>query len=1012
MNWFHIQGHVVRACALALLLAPQGPAQNLGRLPMKIYGVEQGMSSEVVVALEQTRDGILWAATDAGLQQFDGQTFVPARISLPFPVLQDLFADTDGSLWVASFGGLVRIDRGRATVFGNGSGIPPGSVERVARDGAGRLWIMTGGRLWVETAAMGFAPGPALPVPDVVTQMFANAGSDAIWAMAGQRLWSLGSGASQWREDPLPAMAPGEAVNGFAVDGSGQQWLRTSMRLWKKPVQEAWSLARTNVLGGFSLYSRMDRDRLGWVWFEDAEGLWRAKGKEEEWYAPKAMEGRGGLVDQDGGVWLRTHRGVARILGRNRWRTFGTEEGLSSPTIWQTLRDPQGRMWAGTDLGLDVYEGHRWRSVLQTRTLWLTLGRSGDLWAGGSPGGTVHRIDLRTLRHQTLRVEPLPLSRIVGGLAVDQDGCPWVGDRQAGLVRGQLSGSRWKWTPMQINGRVPQQVTYLLAGPDGQMFVSHREGVSVFRQGQWTDVPGVLDQAPMALALGPNLDLAVAYSNSPKITVHLLRDGHYQDTLALDPFRKEPQIGIYALGWEPSGFLWMGTSTGAARILPGREGSLQRFSSMDGLACNDCDQFSLTVEPGHVWIGTSRGLASYQGDVPGTAPALRAPVLLSMKAGKGSMEFDPWPPKIPAGIRNLELSFLVPNYQNPGSLTFQAYLEGVDPQWIDLDQGRVRYPGLRPGHYVLRLRGILDQTTPGAVLEVPFQVLPRWWESMPALIAYGLAGILALLSLGYLRQKTLLARNRFLQKEVDRQTRGVQQASQAKSDFLANMSHELRTPLNAILLYGELLLENAVEAGDASATHDLERIRDSARHLLSLINGILDLSKIEAGKMTLFLEDVALGQLLEDVASVLTPMAQDKGNQLEMIQDPSLNLLHTDMTKLRQILLNLVNNACKFTENGKITLETSLEGEQIRFQIRDTGIGMTPEQCDRLFEPFVQADSSTTKKFGGTGLGLTISKRLCELLGGRIAVESQPGTGTVFTVFLPILAQESLPGRQ
>lgn len=235
----------------------------------------------------------------------------------------------------------------------------------------------------------------------------------------------------------------------------------------------------------------------------------------------------------------------------------------------------------------------------------------------------------------------------------------------------------------------------------------------------------------------------------------------------------------------------------------------------------------------------------------------------------------------------------------------------------------------------------------------------------------------------------------------------AEDASTAKSAFLANMSHELRTPLNAILLYSELLQEDARDAGNAEAVGDLDRIRSSSRHLLTLINGILDLSKIEAGKMTLYLEDIDLGPLLADVAGTLQPLVEGKGNTLEIRQDASLRMLHTDLTKLRQILYNLISNACKFTEKGVITLEIARVGDEAHFRVRDTGIGMTPDQLTRLFQEFTQAEASTSSKYGGTGLGLTISKKICELMGGRITVESQAGVGTTFTVMLPVTVKET-----
>jgi signal transduction histidine kinase len=233
----------------------------------------------------------------------------------------------------------------------------------------------------------------------------------------------------------------------------------------------------------------------------------------------------------------------------------------------------------------------------------------------------------------------------------------------------------------------------------------------------------------------------------------------------------------------------------------------------------------------------------------------------------------------------------------------------------------------------------------------------------------------------------------------------AEEASRAKSAFVANMSHELRTPLNAIIGYSEMLQEEAEEQGFDNAVPDLRKIQTAGRHLLGLINDVLDLSKVEAGRMELLVEQFPVAELVADVMSTARPLAQKNANQLETSPLADLGSMHADPTKVRQILLNLVSNACKFTERGQIriagTCETTPEGEWIALTVTDSGIGMTPEQRTRLFQEFTQADASTTRKYGGTGLGLALSQRLAHLMGGRIDVDSAPGRGSAFTLRLP-----------
>ena len=233
----------------------------------------------------------------------------------------------------------------------------------------------------------------------------------------------------------------------------------------------------------------------------------------------------------------------------------------------------------------------------------------------------------------------------------------------------------------------------------------------------------------------------------------------------------------------------------------------------------------------------------------------------------------------------------------------------------------------------------------------------------------------------------------------------AQSASQHKSLFLANMSHELRTPLNAIIGYSEMLQEEAVRLEESDFVSDLNKIQASGRHLLTLINDILDLSKIEADKMEIFPETFDLAILINEVISTIQPILEKNNNTLDVSMGNIRDKLHNDETKIRQTLLNLLSNACKFTEQGSIGLTASEYTQNnrpwIKIEIKDSGIGMTEKQIEKLFVPFTQADASTTRKYGGTGLGLTISKHFCNMMGGDLGVQSQLHNGSTFTITIP-----------
>jgi PAS domain S-box-containing protein len=235
-------------------------------------------------------------------------------------------------------------------------------------------------------------------------------------------------------------------------------------------------------------------------------------------------------------------------------------------------------------------------------------------------------------------------------------------------------------------------------------------------------------------------------------------------------------------------------------------------------------------------------------------------------------------------------------------------------------------------------------------------------------------------------------------------------ASQAKSLFLANMSHELRTPLTAIIGYSHILQQEFERAGQTTFIPDLIKVNLAGQHLLALINDILDLSKIEAGRMELQMETFAIPQLVADVVATVQPLVAANGNTLNVQCPPDLGIMCADSAKVRQILLNLLSNAAKFTEHGQIDLTVAREpigsAEWMRFGVVDTGVGIPPKQIHQLFQAFTQGDSSATRRYGGVGLGLTISRRFCEMMGGRIAVASEPGVGSTFVVYLPATVAE------
>ena len=235
----------------------------------------------------------------------------------------------------------------------------------------------------------------------------------------------------------------------------------------------------------------------------------------------------------------------------------------------------------------------------------------------------------------------------------------------------------------------------------------------------------------------------------------------------------------------------------------------------------------------------------------------------------------------------------------------------------------------------------------------------------------------------------------------------AESASKAKSNFLASMSHELRTPLNAIIGYSEMLIEEAEDDELEAYASDLKKINSSGEHLLTLINDVLDLSKIEAGKMEMHIEEFDFNSHLDQIEATVKPLIEKNQNKLVIEKPKGIEKLTNDQTKLRQILFNMLSNAAKFTKEGTVKLAVDNYGEKIRYAVTDTGIGMNAEQLGKVFEEFTQAESSTSKDYGGTGLGLPISKKMAEMMGGIMEVESEEGKGTTFSITIPVVVEEA-----
>ena len=364
-------------------------------------------------------------------------------------------------------------------------------------------------------------------------------------------------------------------------------------------------------------------------------------------------------------------------------------------------------------------------------------------------------------------------------------------------------------------------------------------------------------------------------------------------------------------------------------------------------------------------------------------------------------------------------TILVVDAEPTNVVVLESVLASAGYQLITASNGREALTSLAQGPPDLVLLDIVMPEIDGCEVCRQIKTSPQWCD-IPVIMLTGLnneedyARAIACGADDFMTKScaapVLLARVRGYVgvKQAIEQIRMVKAAAKdanlAKSQFLANMSHELRTPLNAIIGYSEMLLEEAETRDQGVFLADLQKIHTAGKHLLALINDILDLSKIEAGKMALCLETFEVAGMMQEIVTTIEPLVAKNANTLVVQVAEGVGTIYSDLTKIRQSLLNLLSNACKFTTQGTLTLlvrrEMQGKAEHVLFQIQDTGIGLSPAKIEKLFQPFTQVDASTTRKYSGTGLGLAITQRFCHMLGGDLTVESVYGRGSTFTVRL------------
>ncbi len=1008
------------------------PGKAITQYRFDAWSSRAGLPQNTVQAVLQTRDGYLWIATQEGLARFDGVTFtVFDRRTTPAIQqnrLTSLFEDRDGALWIGTRGGgVVRMADGRFESFSTRHGLPSNVVHAIGQDREGSIWIGTDSGL-CRRSGPGFTTDRSGPLARADVSVIHRDREGTLWVGAANGLYRSGPAG-------LGAVAPPdravERVTALLDDLDGALWIGTLGGLLRLRAG-AWSeLTVADGLSSNEIGALLeDRDRNLWIGTVGGGLDRRAKGRLDGFRAADGLSSdtvRSLAEDREGSLWVGTQSGGVVRLADGAFTTLTTREGLTANVVLTILEDRTGAVWLGTQSrGID-----RWQAGRVTRFTTADglphdgvraayEDRAGRLWIGTRSG--LARLDGR--RFVSVAPERLGGEEI-RAIAEDGAGSLWIGTQSSGLFRMDGSGvSRWT----TAEGLPSNTIRALHLDRQGTLWIGTLTGLASWRAGRLTahgtqegeasDVVFALhEDVEGTLWIGTN-GRGLLRLRDGKFTRYTTEQGLFDDTAA------------HVLE-DADGGLWISSYKGIYRVdrrelddvARGRRSRVapRVFGTADGMKSAECvggpSPSAFRARDGRLWFATIEGAAVID---PARIPqnGLPPPVFVERLLADGKVQEPAGRLHLPAGTQRVELHYTALSFLVPEKVRFRYRLDGYDGDWVDAGSRRTAYyTRLRPGAYRFRVAacnndGVWNES--GAALS--YTLDPRFHETRAF---WGLAALaLALLGSGAyrLRIRRMEARERELVALVSERTRrleeekarsekamtAAQEADRVKSLFLASTSHELRTPLSSILGYGELLEDELVEAGLQRLVPDLRKIQGAARHQLELINNLLDLSKIEAGKMEVHVERVDLAALASEVAALVQPLASRGSNRLLVDVPDELGTILTDATKLRQCLINLLSNACKFTERGVVSLHAARDAGRLRLTVTDTGPGIAPEQVERLFAPFTQADGDGPRRHGGTGLGLAITRRLCRLLGGDVTVQSRPGEGTRFTIDLPI----------
>jgi signal transduction histidine kinase/ligand-binding sensor domain-containing protein/CheY-like chemotaxis protein len=1026
--------------AIAWGLDPQLAITQYGH---DVWTTAKGLTHDSVRSIAQTPDGYLWIATMGGVARFDGENFTLLSAIVPGidPKLQAdrpavMAAGKDGTLWIGTTGsGVLQLREGKV------SQIPGTLPNRNVR----ALWVDAKGVLWIgsERGLSQYDGRKLTTMYQGGTEWYVHTlfewPAGTMWAGTNGGLRRIAEGTlttytmkDGLAGDPVWAVAAGEGNDLWVGTRPGGLSMLHDGRFTNYTKRDG--LTQNTVIA-------LSRDRNGTLWIgTDGGGLNRFyRGRFSSYQTREGLSNqviRCLYEDQEGSLWLGTAGGGVNRLKESRFAIRSTREDLPSDVVHSVFQDSQDEIWVGTANGIgrippDGGSLTRYgvEDGLARDLAWpVVRDRRGGLWVGGE-NGRVQYFRGGDIRNPGARRS----WKFPGGIRAvfaQRDGTVWAGSTEV-LVRFQNGRPRIVGS---ADGLAPGLVRAVVETTDGHLWFALDHVIQEYRDGRF-QAPIVISSTHITTDMFEDRAHALWILHSDGLT--RIQDGH---TVVYDSANGLPERDLFQVVEDDIGSFWIASRNGLLRIpkseLEAAAGThrrlkFDRFGPADGLEGGS--DFSFAYFPSHcklrdgrIWFPTSGGLLIVN---PATIKTnLRPPPVFVERIAAGNRFSISQADKVYAGS-NIEFHYTALSYLFPERVRFRYLLKGFDPDWVDAGNRRVAYyTNLPPGSYHFLVMacnndGIWNRAGASmALVLIPHFYQTIWFMVLCAALVWG-TGMMVY----WWRVREHWRRERLLTERVEARTAAlsleVQErrkaeeaariASTCKSQFLAHMSHEIRTPMNGIIGMTDL----ALDAQTPEECRDyLSTVKMSAQSLLAIINDILDFSKVEAGKMVLDVGPLELSETLAEAMKTMTVSAQKKGLSLTWAVGAGVpSRVLGDSLRLRQIVINLTSNAIKFTQQGSVHLAVGVDPSRderevtLHFQVRDTGIGISADEQSRLFQPFEQADRSTTRKYGGTGLGLAISAHLVELMGGRIWIESTPGKGSVFHFTARCQVSEPIP---